>query len=110
MSRAGNEMVAELSKLLNKYDVSLEKTAAKKEDEKDEKKEDKKEKKEEKDEKEKKDKKKKDKKKKKAEVMMDVVNSLVKLAEDLDADGAKEAADLVDDALQVIIKNMKETE
>lgn len=128
MSRSGNEMVSELSRLLNKHEGGLGKTAEKKdekEDKKDEKceecgkdpckcaemKKEEKEKEKAKKEKEKEKADKKDKKKKKkAEVMMEVVNNLVKLAEDLDREGAKEAADLVDDALKVIIKNIKDTE
>lgn len=114
MSRYGDEMVAELANLLNKHGVGLDKTAAKKEDK--EEKEDKKDKKEEKDEKKdkkekedkKEDKKEKADKKKKAEFMSGVLSNLVKLAEELDAAGAGEAASLVDDALKVIVKNIKE--
>ena len=122
MSRYGDEMVAELANLLNKHGVGLDKTAAKKED-KEDKKEDKKDEKCEKcgkdpckckemkeKEDEKKEKKEKAKKKKKAEFMSDVLNNLVKLAEELDAAGADEAASLVDDALKIIVKNIKEDE
>ncbi len=117
MSRYGDEMVAELANLLNKHGVGLDKTAAKKEekeDKKEDKKEEKAEKKEEKADKkedkkeEKAEKKEKAKKKKKAEFMSEVLSNLVKLAEELDAAGAEEAASLVDDALQVIVKNIKE--
>jgi hypothetical protein len=125
MSRAGEDMVRELAKLLGD---DLTKTAAKKEkEEKDEKKEDKKEEKKEKcekcdkeececkkekkedkkDEKKEDKKEKKDKKKKKAEVLVGVVNDLVKMANELDAAGASEAASLVDDALQVIMKGLE---
>ena len=45
-------------------------------------------------------------KKKKAEVMLGVVSELCKLANDLDTTGADEAASLVDEALQVIMKNV----
>ena len=50
------------------------------------------------------------KKKKKAELMSAVLNNLVKLAEELDASGADDAASLVDDALKVIVKNLKDSE
>jgi len=127
MSRYGDEMVAELANLLNKHSVGLDKTASEKEKEekckkcekepckceelkeKEEAKEAKEEAAEEaKEEKAKKDKAKKDKKKKKAEFMSSVLSNLVKLAEELDAAGADEAASLVDDALKVIVKNIKE--
>jgi len=121
MSRMGDDMISNLSKLL---DVGLDKTAAKKE-KKDEKCEEcgkdpcmckelkAKEKAKEKAEKEKakekadKAKAKKDKKKKKAEVVAGVVNELVKLANELDSVGAVDASDLVDDALNVILKNLE---
>lgn len=114
MSRYGDEMVAELASLLNKHGAGLDKTAAKKEDK--EEKEDKKDKKEEKEKAEKEEKAEKkeekkekaDKKKKKAEFMAGVLDNLVKLAEELDAAGAGEAASLVDDALKVIVKNIKD--
>jgi len=105
MSRSGDEMMLELAALMG----TLEKTAAKKDDKKDDKadkeKEDKKEEKAEKEKKEKEDKK--DKKDKKAEVMMHVVNNLVKLAGELDEIGAEEASSLVDDALRIIVKNIE---
>jgi len=106
----GDELAVELATLLEKQGLGV-KTAAKKE-EKDEKKEEKKEekepKKEEKDEKkeEKKDKKK-DEKKKKGALMLEVVNSLAKLATELDEAGAEEASSLVDDALRVIVRNLE---
>lgn len=127
MSRAdGNDMIRELLRL-NGTDTVV-KTASEKEDKKEEKKEDKKEekccekcgkekceckedkkedKKEEKKEDKKEDKKDKKSKKKKAEVMLGVINELVKLANDSDASGADEAASLVDDALQIIMKNVE---
>ena len=40
---------------------------------------------------------------------MGVVNDLVKMANDLDAAGAVEAAGLVDDALQVIMKGLEDS-
>lgn len=98
MSKFGNEMVAELANLLNKQEVGLDKTAAKKEM---------KEKAEEKEEKADKKEKAKAKKKKKSD-FESLLNNLVKLAEELDASGAEEAASLVDDALKVIVKNIKE--
>jgi hypothetical protein len=124
MSRAGEEKVLELSRLLSTDTV---KTAAKKEkdeDKKEEKKEkckecdkeececEKKDKKDEKKDEKKQDKndeKKEDKKKskkKKAEIMLGVVNDLVKLANELDTAGADDAANLVDEALQIIMKNI----
>jgi len=103
MSRNGDEMMLELATLLG----AMQKTAGKKDDDKDE------EKKEEskKDEEKKDDEKKKDgKKDKKADVMMNVVSSLVKLAGELDELGAEEASSLVDDALRVIVKNIEQTQ
>lgn len=96
MSKSGDEVMFELAKLLNKED-GLNKTAEKKE-------------------KcecgeceeclgEKKEKKPKAKKKKKA--FADVLANLVKLAEQLDVSGAKEAASLVDDALKILVSNIK---
>jgi hypothetical protein len=105
MSKFGNEMVAELANLLNKHEVGLGKTAAKKEMK--EEKSDKKEKAEDKEEKADKKEKSKSKKKKKSD-FENLLNNLVKLAEELDASGAEEAASLVDDALKVIVKNIKE--
>ena len=109
MSRAGEEMMLELANLLGSDVV---KTAAKKDDDDKEKKDDKKEKAEEKEDKEKAEKKEKDDKKKekedkKASVMMNVINDLVKLAEELDEVGAEEASGLVDDALRVIVNNLE---
>ena len=122
MSRSGDEMIHNLAKLL---DVEMTKTAAKKEDKKEEKEEKKEDKKEEKKcekcgkekceckEEKKEDKKeepkkeeKKDKKKKKAEVLFGVINELVKLANELDEAEAVEASNLIDGALQVIVKNL----
>jgi hypothetical protein len=103
MSKYGNEMISELVNLLNKRDVGLDKTAAKKEP-----KEDKEEDADKKDKEEKKEKPKaKGKKKKKAD-LQSLLNNLVKLAEELDASGAEDAASLVDDALKVIVKNIKD--
>lgn len=99
MSRATDEIIMDLAEALG----GMEKFAAKKEEK--EEKEDKKEEKEEKEEKaEKKEKKEKD--KKKAEAVMDIVNSLAKLAGELDEMGAEEASSLVDDALKVIVYNI----
>jgi hypothetical protein len=121
MSRTGNEMINELSKLLGSEMV---KTAAEKEDKKEEKEKAKEEKEEakaeekaakeeekaeKKEEKEKGKKDKKDKKKKKAEVMMGVINDLVKLANELDASGADDASGLVDDAIKVIMENIEKS-
>jgi len=105
MSRAGEEMILELAKLMGTNTV---KTAAKKDDkdEKKDKKEEKEEKAEKKEKKEKDDKKEK-KEDKKASVMMNVINNLVKLADELDEAGADEASSLVDDALRVIVKNLE---
>jgi len=106
MSRSGEEMMLELATILG----TMQKTAAKKDE--DDKKEDKKEEKEDKkeeDDEDKEDKKEEDDKKedKKASVMMGVVSSLVKLANELDEVGAEEASSLVDEALQVIVKNLE---
>ena len=117
MSKYGNEMISDLANLLNKHS-GLDKTAAKKDDKKEDKEEAKKEKEKEKEkakkEKEKEDAKKekekakaKAKKKKKAE-LSGLLNNLVKLAEELDAAGSEEAASLVDDALKVIVKSIKD--
>lgn len=105
MSRAGEEMVQELARLLN---TGMDKTAAKKDDE---------EKKPckcgkdcdcgcEGDSEKCKCEKKKDDDKKKASTMMSVVNDLVKLANELDEAGADEASGLVDDALKVILEGL----
>lgn len=104
MTRSGDEMIFELSSLL--------KTAAKKEEKYNFEKHDDKEKKEcedceEENKKKSKKDKKKEKKSKKASKLMGVVNSLVRLASDLDNSGDIEASSLVDDALQVILKNIK---
>lgn len=114
MSRAGEEMILELAGLLGTDTV---KTAAKKDDDKDDKKDKKEEKaekkeKEDKEKKDKKDKEKKDKEKKdkKASVMIGVLQSLVKLAGELDEMGAEEASSLVDDALKVIVDGIKTEE
>lgn len=111
MSRAGEEMILELANLLG---TDVVKTAAKEDDDKEkkEKAKEKKEKANEKEEKEKaekkeKDDKKKEKEEKKASVMMNVINDLVKLAEELDEVGAEEASSLVDDALRVIVQNLE---
>jgi hypothetical protein len=114
----GDEMILELAASLN---AGMEKTAAKKDDDK----EDKKEKKEEKCKCGKKDcdcgckgdadkckckkeeKKDKDDKKEKKDAMMDVLTGLSKLAADLDEVGAEEASSLVDDALKVIVHNLE---
>jgi len=108
MSRAGDEMILELATLLGTDTV---KTAAKKDEKKEKKeekekdeKEDKKEKKEEKEDK------KEDKEKKKASLMAGVLQDLVKLATELDELGAEEASSLVDDALRVIVDNIKAEE
>ena len=99
MSKYGNEMISDLANLLNKHS-GLDKTAAKKDDKKEDKEEAKKEK-------EKEKAKAKAKKKKKAE-LSGLLNNLVKLAEELDAAGSEEAASLVDDALKVIVKSIKD--
>lgn len=90
MTRSGDEMILELSTLLNKDVV---KNAAKKEekDDKEECKEYDKEKSE---------------KKKKSSVMVDVLQDLVKLAGELDEIGADEASELVDNALGTIISDL----
>ena len=127
MSRYGDEMIQDLAKLLNVDELTktAEKKEDKKEDKKDEKKckecdkepceckkeenkEDKKEEKEPKkdEKKEKKEPKKDDKKKKKAEVMFGIVTDLVKLANDLDDQGATEASDIIDDALKAIMNTL----
>jgi len=90
MSRSGEEMVRELSKLLG---TEIVKTAANKE-EVIEKKEEVVENKED--------------KVKKSEVMLGVINDLVKLANELDSAGADDASNLVDEALQVIMNNLEE--
>jgi len=46
---------------------------------------------------------------KKASVMADVVNTLVKLANDLDDDGDAGASSLVDEALRVIVQKMDDS-
>jgi uncharacterized protein YwgA len=97
MSKYGDEVMFELAKLLEQQDA-LTKTAAKKE--KVEAVEDEEEKEE----------KKKPKKKKHKKAFADVLNNLVKLAAELDAAGAKEAADLVDDALNILVSNAKKDE
>ena len=99
MSRYGDEMVAELSRLLGN---GLDKTAAKKDKEEKEEKAEKAEKKEKEDKKEKK-----GKKKKKAETIASVVGELVKLADELDELGATEASGLVDNALKVVVTNLE---
>ena len=135
MTRYGNDMISELSKLLGselvktaaekevkedkaekkeeaakaKEEAKEEKAAAKEEaaEAKAEAKEEKAKEKEEAAEEKAAAKAKKDKKKKKAETMMAVVQDLVKLANELDAAGAEEASGLVDDALKVIIENLE---
>jgi len=104
MTRMGDEMILALAASL---ETGINKSAAKKEKEckececdpceceKEEEKEDKEDKKE-----------KKDKKDKKASAAY-IVSSLYKLANELDDMGADEASSLVDDALRVIVKNMK---
>jgi hypothetical protein len=99
MSRSGDDMVRELTKLLG--NDSVVKTASTKEEEKKElcKKCDK-----EDcacDGEEKKD------TEKKASVLLSVVNDLTKLATELDEAGADVASGLVDDALQIIVKNLQ---
>jgi outer membrane biosynthesis protein TonB len=121
----GNEMLVELSALLDKYDITKEaakkddkegkeKEKAKKEKEKEKEKAEKdkeKAKKEKEKEKAKKEKEKKDsKKKKKGEIMVDVLEGLSKLATELDSIGAEEASGLVDDALRIIVKNMEQAD
>lgn len=88
-----DELFIELSKILNK-DQPMNKTAAKKKEKEDEMEEDKKE-----------EKPKKHKKNKKA--FSDVLANLVKLAEELENTGAKEAAELVDNALEILVANLK---
>lgn len=128
-TRMGNEMILELAGILGAD--SLNKTAAKKDDgncdgcgkpsqfckkddcgkddkedkkdkdDKDDKDEDKKE--------DKKDDKKEDKKDDdKKEAVMDVLNGLSKLASDLDEMGADDASSAVDDALKIIVQNLKD--
>ena len=111
----GDEFILNLAASLKGFD----KTAAK-DDDKDDKndkkdKEDKKKKDEEdkkkKDEEDKKkkdeDKKKKDKKDDKKASVMEVINGLSKLAGVLDEMGADDASDAVDDALRIIVKNLR---
>ena len=121
MTRLGDEMILELAASLG----GLNKTAAKKDEDKDEDKKDDK-----KcatcgkkdcpcgcdgdsdkckcDKKDKDDKKKDDKKK---DAVMYVLDGLAKLASELDEAGAEDASSLVDDALKVIVNNLKkETE
>lgn len=109
MERTTDEMAATLSKLLG----TMEKTASKHEDEaKDhDKAEDHGKDHEEKAEDDTKDKESKTKDHKakghkKASVVANVVNTLVKLADDLDAAGDSEASDLVDNALSIIMQNI----
>lgn len=104
MERTTDEMAATLSKLLG----IMEKTASKHEDEaKDhDKAEDHGKDHEEKAEDDAKDKDDKAKDHKKASVVANVVNTLVKLADDLDAAGDSEASDLVDNALSIIMQNI----
>jgi hypothetical protein len=102
MSRSGDEMIFELAAML--------KTAGKKTDEEcEESKKDKKEPKEpeEKEEEKKTEKPKSKKKSKKATVLSSVLNDLVKMANSLDEVGAQDASNLIDDALQVILKNVQ---
>jgi len=103
MSRTENEMFDILSKLLP-AEENVVKTAKAKEDKED--KEDKKDKKDEKEDKEDKKDEKED-KKSKSSVIMSLVSDLVKLAGELDEAGAEEASSLVDDALRVIVDNIK---
>jgi len=110
MSKSGDEMIMELAASLG----GMNKTAAKKDDDKkdEKKKEDKKEC--EKcdgkckcDEDKKDDKKdKKDKKDDKKEAVMGVLHGLSKLAAELDEVGADDASSLVDEALRVIVQNL----
>jgi hypothetical protein len=113
MSRMGDEMILELAASLS---AGMEKTAAKKDDDKEDKKDDKKEDKKcekckcdpcECDKKKEKEDKKEDKKDKKKDAVMDILNGLSKLAADLDEAGAEEASSLVDDALKIIVHNLK---
>lgn len=107
MERTTDEMAATLSKLLG----TMEKTAAKHDKAEDhgkdheEKAEDKAEDKKEDKTKDHKQDKAKD-HKKKASVLANVVNTLVKLADDLDSSGDMEASDLVDSALSIIMENI----
>lgn len=104
MERTTDEMAATLSKLLD----TMEKTASKHEDKvKDhDKAEDHGKDHEEKAEDDAKDKEDKTKDHKKASVVANVVNTLVKLADDLDVAGDSEASDLVDNALSIIMQNI----
>lgn len=112
MSRMGEEMILALAASLN---GDLNKTAAKKkedgEDKEDKKdmKEDKKDEKEEKDEEKEEKKEKKDKKDKKASTLY-IIDGLYKLATELDDMGEEEASSLVDDALRVIVQNIRDQE
>ena len=112
MSKMGDELILELAASLG----GLNKTAAKDDDDKkDDKKDEKEDKKDEKEDKkddddkkdDKKDDDKDDKDDKKKEAVMYVLNGLSKLAGELEDLGAEEASNLVDDALQVIVNNVK---
>ena len=123
MSKMGDEMILALAASLN---AGMEKTAAKKDDDKEEKKDDREDKKDKKCakcgkkdcgcgcggdadkckcKKGDKDDKKDDKDKKDA--VMNVLNGLSKLAAELDEVGADEASSLVDEALKVIVHNLE---
>jgi hypothetical protein len=102
MTRSGDEMILELASLLKTAEKKEEDDKNDKEEKKDEDKKDKEEKKD-KDEKEEDDKK----KKKDASKIMGIINSLVKLAGEFDEAGEVEASSAVDDALQVILQNIK---
>ena len=107
MSRSGDEMVLELASILN----LMNKNASKKdeqEDKKEEKEDEKKKDEEKKESEDKKEDKEKEDKKKKSEALMGVVSSLVKLATELDESGATDASELVDEALRVIVHNIKQ--
>lgn len=100
---SNDKAMYEFAKLLEKVDAEVGFTKeAKKKDVK----EDKKEKNTKKDDKKKEEVKSKKKTKKKAEVLQEAVQTLVSLASELDNDGHAAAADLVDDALQIIVNEL----
>lgn len=110
---SNDKTMYDFAKILEKIDaeVGLVKEAKKKDDKKEEKKEKEKEKamkakKDEKAEKAEKKEKEMKKKKKKAEIMNEAVKTLVSLASELEEDGHLAAADLVDDALRIIVDDL----
>lgn len=101
MSKPDNEFILNLAAKLQ----GLEKTAAKKQKDEDG---DEKEKDKDDEDEEKEDKKKKPKKPKKKESNINnILNGLIKIAEELDEMGAEDGSSAVDDALKVIVNNLK---